>query len=223
MRGERPVGWKIGFTSSAIWEQQGLTAPIWGPMYATTVAGVPANGTAEFSLDRLLEPRIEPEIGFRLASAPTPDLDESGLIGCIDAVTHGFEIVQSVYPGWKLKPPDAVAAFGMHGGYRYGELFPIAAGERLRWLDMLRSFTVILLRDGVEMDRGVGVNVLGGPLTALRHFVSGASQNPGAFPLRPGDLVTTGTLTKAMPVAPGETWSTELSGIPLRPMKIAFT
>jgi len=221
-RGERRVGWKIGFTNSAIWEGQGLTAPIWGPMYDKTVAPVGSNGSAEFALGRLLEPRIEPEIGFRVASVPSPGMQESDLIGCIDAVTHGFEIVQSVYPGWKLKPADAVAAYGMHGGYRYGEFVAIASVERAKWTDMLRSFTVILLRDGVEMDRGAGANVLGGPLSALRHFVSGASRYPGAFPLRPGDLITTGTLTKALPVAPGENWSTELSGIPLMPMRIAL-
>ena len=222
MRGEHRVGWKIGFTNSAIWKEQGLNAPIWGPMYDKTVARVDTNGPAEFALDRLLEPRIEPEIGFRLAAVPSPEMQESDLIGCIDAVTHGFEIVQSIYPGWKLKPADAIAAFGMHGGYRYGELIPIAAVERARWIEMLRNFTVTLSRDGVEMDRGAGANVLGGPISALRHFVSGASRFPGEFPLRPGDLITTGTLTKALPVAAGEVWSTELSGIPLMPMKIIF-
>lgn len=221
-RGERRIGWKIGFTNAALWAQQGLNEPIWGPMYDTTVDRLPSNGTAEFSLDRLLEPRIEPEIGLRLARVPSPAMQEAELIECIDAVTHGFEIVQSVYPGWTLKPADAVAAFGMHGGYRHGELIPIAAAERAKWLDMLRSFTVILRRDGQEVDRGVGTSVLGGPLSALRHFVSAASRYADAFALRPGDLITTGTLTKAMPVAAGETWSTEISGIPLMPIKIAF-
>ena len=88
---------------------------------------------------------------------------------------------------------------------------------------MLRNFTVILLRDGVEMDRGAGANVLGGPISALRHFVSGASRFPGEFPLRPGDLVTTGTLTKALPVAPGKFGAPNSPGIPLMPMKIIFS
>ena len=160
---------------------------------------------------------------MRLASTPKPGMDESELIGCIDAVTHGFEIVQSVYPGWKLKPPDAVAAFGMHGGYRHGPLVPIPTADRERWLKMLVDFTVVLFRDGVEMDRGAGKNVLGGPLSALRHFVDGAAKYPDDYALKPGDLITTGTLTKALPIAPGETWSTELSGIPLPPMRITFT
>ena len=173
-RGEQPVGWKIGFTNSAIWAEQGLSAPIWGPMYDTTVCRRRRAAAHTLRSSRLLEPRIEPEIGFRLASVPQPDMDEAELLDCVDAVTHGFEIVQSVYPGWRLKPPDAVAAFGMHGGYRHGPLVPIPAADRERWLKMLVDFTVVLFRDGVEMDRGVGKNVLGGPLSALRHFVRGA-------------------------------------------------
>ena len=45
-RGEHRVGWKIGFTNSAIWKEQGLNAPIWGPMYDKTVAPVGSNGSA---------------------------------------------------------------------------------------------------------------------------------------------------------------------------------
>ena len=221
-RGEKPLGWKIGFTNSAIWGEQGLNAPIWGPMYDATVSGG-GDGAVTFPASKLLEPRIEPEIGFRLARVPKPGMDESELIECVDAVAHGIEIVQSVYPGWKLKPPDAVAAFGMHGGYRYGPLVPIPEADRPRWLKMLVDFTVVLFRDGVEMDRGTGKNVLGGPLSALRHFVVNAAKHSDDYVLRPGDLITTGTLTKALPIAPGESWSTELSGIPLSPMRIAFT
>jgi 2-oxo-3-hexenedioate decarboxylase len=42
-------------------------------------------------------------------------MDETVLLACIDWVGHGFEIVQSIFPGWKFSVPDAVAAFGLHG------------------------------------------------------------------------------------------------------------
>jgi 2-oxo-3-hexenedioate decarboxylase len=220
-RGERPVGWKIGFTNSSIWAEQGLSAPIWAPMYDRTVAG--GTDSATLALGGLLEPRIEPEIGLRLAGVPHPDMDEPELLACIDAATHGFEIVQSVYPGWRVKAADAVAAFGMHGAYRHGPFVPIPAADRSSWLKMLVDFTVVLSRDGAEMERGSGKNVLGGPLSALRHFVQGAAAYPEDFALRPGDLITTGTLTRALPAAPGERWSTRLEGIPLPGMSIALT
>ena len=221
-RGDRPIGWKIGFTNASIWATYGIHSPIWAPMYDVTVAAALVPGTIRCSLAGLLEPRIEPEIGFRLARVPDPGMDEAALLGCIDGVTHGFEIVQSVYPGWRTKAPDSVAGFGMHGAYRHGRFVQVPPAERDDWLRMLQEFTVVLFRDGVEVDRGVGSNVLGGPLSALRHFVRGLGEYPG-YALKEGDIVTTGTLTRAIPVVAGETWSTELSGVPLSPLKIAFS
>ena len=49
-----------------------------------------------------------------------------------------------------------------------------------------------------------------------------SAEYPG-YALKQGDIVTTGTLTRAIPVVAGETWSTELSGVPLSPLKIAFS
>jgi 2-oxo-3-hexenedioate decarboxylase len=149
-------------------------------------------------------------------------MEEGELLGCVDAITHGFEIVQSVYPEWRLKPADAVAAFGMHGLYRHGAFVTVNPTDRDRWLQMLRDFTIALFRDGAEMEKGVGRNVLGGPLSALRHLVRGMPAYPG-YALKPGDLVTTGTLTRALPIAAGERWTTRLEGIPLPGMDIVLT
>jgi|SRR5882724_4543578 len=44
----------------------------------------------------------------------------------------------------------------------------------------------------------------------------------GARPLAAGEIVTTGVITDAYPVAPGETWSTQLSGVPLAGLTIEF-
>ena len=79
-----------------------------------------------------------------------------------------------------------------------------------------------LSRDGEEMDRGVAGNVLGGPLPALRHFVAGLAGRPMARGIEPGDLVTTGTVTRAFPVVAGETWTSRLEGLPLPGMRLAF-
>jgi 2-oxo-3-hexenedioate decarboxylase len=221
-RGDRQVGWKIGFTNASLWASYGIGAPIWGPMYDVTVAAAVVPGGIRCSLAGLLEPRIEPEIGFRLDRVPTPDMDEAALLECIDGVTHGFEIVQSIYPGWRTKAPDAVAGFGMHGAYRHGRFVEVPEAERKNWLRILKEFQVVLYRDGIEMERGVGSNVLGGPLSALRHFVKSLPAYPG-YELNPGDIVTTGTLTKAFPAASGETWSTELIGVPLQPLKVTLS
>ena len=89
-----------------------------------------------------------------LSRAPSPGMDEAALLSCIAWVAHGFEIVQSIFPGWKFAPPDAVIVDG----------HPLAAGE----------------------------------------------------------IVSTGTLTRALPVTPGETWTTALKGIALEGATLRF-
>jgi 2-oxo-3-hexenedioate decarboxylase len=47
-------------------------------------------------------------------------------------------------------------------------------------------------------------------------------RQPEAPPLAPGELISTGTITDAHPVRPGETWSTRLEGLPLPGMTVHF-
>ena len=117
-RGEIPMGRKIGFTNRTLWAEYSAGGPIWGYVYEQTVHNLADLGKT-FSLAGLAEPRIEPEIVFKLALAPDPDMDETALLGCIDWVGHGFEIVQSIFPGWKFSASDTVAAFGLHGRRAY--------------------------------------------------------------------------------------------------------
>jgi 2-keto-4-pentenoate hydratase len=72
------------------------------------------------------------------------------------------------------------------------------------------------------VDRGVGANVLGSPLLALAHLVDLLKRQPEAPPLRAGEIITTGVLTDAHPVAAGEAWHTELAGLPISGLKISF-
>ena len=135
-------------------------------------------------------------------------------------MAHGFEIVQSIFPGWVFAPADTVAAFGLHGALFVGERHPVAE-RRDEWLRALSDFSVTL-RCGDVVEQGHARDVLDGPLSALKHFVdllAGDAHNP---PLAAGEIVTTGTLTRAMPVRPGERWRTELAGIPLQGIAIAF-
>lgn len=219
-RGERPIGRKIGFTNRTIWAEYGVYAPIWGDMYDTTLR--PLDAGEPVDLAPLLEPRLEPEIAFGLARAPEAGMDEAALLACVDWVAHGFEIVQSVFPGWRFAAADTVAAFGLHGAYRIGPRHAVRDHSGSQWLDWLSRFEVVLERDGVEMDRGSAANVLGGPLSALRHLVNLLATDEVNPPLAAGEIVTTGTLTRAFPVAAGETWRTRLAGIPIDGLEIRF-
>jgi 2-oxo-3-hexenedioate decarboxylase len=215
-RGELPLGRKIGFTNPTVWTY----APMWGYVYNRTVHNLTEIGDT-FSLVGLAEPRIEPEIVFKLASAPASGMDETALLACLDWVGHGFEIVQSIFPGWKFSAPDAVAAFGLHGALLIGPRHSIAAhtGD---WSRTLSTFEIDLKREGTVVDHGRAANLLGGPVSALRHLVDILSRDQVNPPLAAGEIVTTGTLTRALPVSASETWTTELTGVGLDGICVRF-
>ena len=220
-RGERPLGRKIGFTNRTIWTEYGVHAPNWGYVYDRTVHDLAKLG-GTFTLAGLVEPRIEPEIMFGLARAPESDMDERALLACVDWLAHGFEIVQSIFPAWKFTAPDTAAANGMHGALLIGPRHSAAAAME-DWGRTLPRFEIDLKRDGTLADHGRAANVLDGPLSALRHLVDLLARDPANPPLTAGEIVTTGTLTRALPVASGETWTTELSGIALDGVRVHFT
>jgi 2-oxo-3-hexenedioate decarboxylase len=104
---------------------------------------------------------------FGLAKAPSPGMDDAALLTCVAWVAHGYEMVQSIYPGWKFAPPDAVIVDAHHGALLIGPRHEIGASAN-EWLRTLASFEIELLCDGKLMDKGHALNVLEGPLSTIR-------------------------------------------------------
>ena len=64
--------------------------------------------------------------------------------------------------------------------------------------------------------------LLGNPLAAVTHLQGLlAAQGPQAL-IQAGEVVTTGTVTDAHAVSPGQTWSTRLEGIGLPGLRVGF-
>jgi 2-oxo-3-hexenedioate decarboxylase len=158
---------------------------------------------------------------FGRAAPPAPGMDEQALIRCIDWIAHGFEIVQSIFPNWSFRAPDTVAAYGLHGKLFIGPRHSAQSREE-KWARELSRFEIDLFRNGVLIDHGAAANVLDGPLFALRHLAETLAQDELSPALSAGEVVTTGTLTRAFPVAAGEEWTTQLTGIPLEGARIRF-
>ncbi len=218
-RGEIIIGRKIGFTNREMWKVYGVTAPVWGYVTDHTtheLARVPIQRVADFA-----EPRIEPEIIFGMKAAPLPDMDEDTLLDCIEWVSLGYEIVQSIFPGWKFQAADTVAANGVHGALLVGARHAIAP-RKAKWLDELATFKAELSCMGQPAQHGGGALVLDSPLLALHHLVNLLADDLHNPPVGPGEIISTGTLTLAMPVHAGETWTTKVSGIPLEEISLRF-
>jgi len=221
-RGERPAGFKIGFTNRTIWQRYGVFAPIWGTVWDTTVThGGSPHG--EVGIARCCEPRIEPEVVFGLATEPPPGATLEQLFGCIEWLAPGFEVVQSHCPGWKFSAAETVADSGLHARLWVGPRTPVrslaASGAALD--ERLGAVQVVLSCDGRPVAEGQGRDVLDGPLHALHHLVGELARAPGAPPLRAGDLVTTGTWADAWPLQPGQHWRAAF-GAPLGAIEVTI-
>lgn len=222
LAGERVIGRKLGFTNRTIWDEYQVHAPIWGYMYDTTFHDV-SPAEARFSLAPLCEPRIEPEIAFAFSRAPQAGESDDELLGAIAWYAHGFEIVDSLYRDWKFRAADTVAAFGLHGAYLCGPRREMTDEDPAMLRSALQNFQIEIRREGETVDIGHGANVLDSPLSALRHAIEVIADDPDAAPIGAGEIVTTGTVTRAFPVKPGETWETTVSGLPLDNLRVTFT
>jgi 2-keto-4-pentenoate hydratase len=212
--GAEPVGRKIGFTNYEMWSIYGVREPIWGYVYNKTITRLTGPGTIGCVIDKYAEPKIEPEIVIHLQSSPPVSNKPEEILSCIDWIAHGLEIVQSHFPGWRFQAPDTIADGGLHAMLIVGQpVYIKELGAGL--LSDLETFSIELSCNRTVRERGRGSNVLGSPIKAVAHLVNVLSKQIKAPALKAGELVTTGTLTAALPIQTGQTWSTKLKGISL--------
>ena len=222
-RGDRRVGRKIGYTNRNIWAQYNMDQPIWDHVYEHTVHYASA-GSTTLSIGGMVAPRIEPEIAFRLRRPVAAGYDDPAVVlESVEWVARSFEIVDCHYADWKFAGPDSVIDFGHHAALIIGEPREVRAAEIASLTEALRDCRVTLFRTGAPVDSGLGSNALGHPALAMAYLADVVASQPGAPPLAAGEVITTGTLTAAMPVQAGETWRTDTDGLPFPPLTVTFS
>jgi 2-oxo-3-hexenedioate decarboxylase len=219
--GWRPVGRKIGFTNRTIWPRYGVYQPMWAHVWTHTVHFAP-DGKAALPLNSLVQPRIEPEVVFKLkGSVPLAD-DAAAVLASVEWMAPGFEIVQSHFPDWKFAAADCTAAFGLHGALVIGAPLAVTDANRAALAAALPAFELTLSRDDIVIDRGVGANVLGSPALALAHLARLLADQPQSPKLAAGEIITTGTVTDAWPIAAGEVWSSDYGALGIKGLALSF-
>ena len=221
-QGWHPVGRKIGFSNRTIWPRYGVDRPIWAHVWSHTVH-IAQGRRATLALAPFVQPRIEPEVVFRLrANVPITD-DPEAVLACVEWLAPGFEIVQSHFPEWRFTAADCTAAFGLHGALVIGDPLPVTADTCSALAKTLASFTLTLRRGSTVVDTAIGANVLGSPALALAHLARVLATQPQFAPLVPGEVITTGTVTDAWPITAGETWSSDYGALGVPGIEISFT
>ena len=222
-RGERCAGRKIGFTNRNIWAEYGATSPIWAHVYDSTVIHAKGNA-ATISLRGSAAPRIEPEIAFKLgAPVPIGCTDPATILRAVEWMAPSFEIVDCHFAGWQFKSADSVADQSFHWRLIVGRPRAIQSVDFNVLARHMRDCTVALKCNGEIRDRGIGGNALGHPALALAFLADIVATQAEFDALAAGEVITTGTLTAALPIRAGETWTSEISGLEVSPLTVAFT
>jgi 2-keto-4-pentenoate hydratase len=225
--GARVVGRKIGLTNPAVQAQFGVDRPDFGVLLDSMACtpGTPIDAA------RTLQPKIEAEIAFVLAEdLAGPMIGPAEVAAATAYVVAALEIVDSRIEGWDIGIVDTIADNGSSGLFVLG-----GRRQRLGLLDLAEcAMTLRRARpgagdasgsgdaggsagsdrsDGVGeiVSTGTGASILGHPLAAVA-WLAAAVRDHGS-PLRAGEIVLSGSLGPMAPVAPGDVFHADISGI----------
>lgn len=186
------VGWKLGVTSRAKQAQVGVTSPIYGFLAGANAldVGMPLSASG------LIQPRCEPEIVFVLGrDLAGPHVTATDVVAATSGVAVGIEVLDSRYRDYRFTMPDVVADNTSAGRFVVGTPVPPAGID-------LRLVGVVLEKNGEVVATASGAASLGHPAAAVAWMVRAMAADGDG--LSAGQVVLSGGLTAAVPVAPGD-------------------
>ena len=170
--GHAPVGVKVGFANKAVWRARKLETLVWAHMCDDTVHAAAGN-VGSLPIGRMVAPKIEPEIAFKLSqSIPAGTDDAANVLGAVEWLALGFEIIDCVFPGWKFQPADFIASKGLHAALVVGDPVGVRADHIPALVEQLAQFKVTLKKDGHVVAEGGGRNCLRSPALCLAELAS---------------------------------------------------
>ena len=202
-RGQRQVGFKLGYTSAAMRAQMHIDHPNFGvlseDMRIEEEGGrVPAG--------ELIHPLVEPEIALLVGRDISGDgHSRNSIFQAVDAVLPALEIVDTRYHDYTFKSVDNISDNSSSARYLTGRPRSLSA------VDDLRLLGVLLWSEGKVVDQGIGANALGDPLLALAWLANFLAAAGGNIPA--GSLILTGGLTRAHAARSGQSFVAEFAGL----------
>jgi 2-keto-4-pentenoate hydratase len=192
--GARTVGYKVGLTSVAMQQQLGVHQPDFGVLLDDMVW--PAD--APIPISRYLQPRAEPEVALVLGEALSgPGLSVTDVLSATRYALPAIEIIDSRIADWQIKLVDTIADNASSAGLVLGSTPVRPAGIDLALVGC------VFRRNGVIVQTGAGAAVIGSPLHAATWLANTLTAR--GVTLEPGQVILTGSVTAAVPVAAGDT------------------
>ena len=191
-RGERQLGFKLGFTSEAKRKQMNLGDPIYGEL----TDAMRLDDGSKLEVASGIHPKIEPEIFFVTARELRGKISLDEAQDAVAQVGAALEVLDSRFTGFKyFSLPDVVAdncsswKFALSAKTRSARELP---------LDQLR---MALFIDGREHDHAPSSAISGHPLQSLVQLCAMLEGHGRALPA--GSIVLAGAATAAVALQPG--------------------
>ena len=199
--GERVIGKKIGVTSPAVQEMLGITQPDFGFL---TDAMWCRDGVVDTG--RLIAPRAEAEIGFRLNSdLKGPGVTPADVLAATESVMACFEIVDSRIRDWRIRIGDTIADNASCGVFILGgDEVPVSGLE-------LKDIHVRVTKNGEFLSEGFGTSVQGAPENAVAWLANRLGEY--GIPLRAGEIILSGSLVPLADAAAGDVFHMSMPGL----------
>jgi 2-keto-4-pentenoate hydratase len=201
-RGERIVGRKVAFTSRGTMTQFGVTESAFGSILS---GGVFTDGDA-VPVSRFPAVGAEAEVGFVIGEELRgPGVTIAQALRASAGVVPAIEIINLCITHTPWNAVEVIATNAVHGGIVVGGQITPLDGLNLRYEGMVAEV------DGEPVGSGAGVEVLGHPAAA----VAWLANKLAAFelPLRPGDIVLSGSIIRMLEVKAGQTVKVTFSRI----------
>jgi 2-oxopent-4-enoate hydratase len=200
--GRRVIGHKIGLTSKAMQNALGVPEPDFGAMFDDTL--LPEGSFVDFQA--FLQPKVEAELAFVMKQdLKGPGVHFHDVIRATDYIVPAFEIIDSRVRNWEIKIQDTIA-----DNASYGALVLGSRGISPRELD-LRTIGLVLEQNGEVIDTAAGAAVLGHPAAAVAWLCNKLAEFGEG--LKAGDIVLSGSLTKAYEAKSGDQFTAHFGGV----------
>ncbi|MFJ5107543.1 MULTISPECIES: 2-keto-4-pentenoate hydratase [Glutamicibacter] len=177
----RRVGRKVGLTNPMVQERAGVNQPDYGIVLDDMVFQSPVDRPRS----AFIRPKIEAELAFVLKS-DILEADMDSIKAAIDYVVPAIELVDCRYHNYRMSILDTVADNAACEGLVVGNVHKSLDEVNLDEVEM------VLYRGDEEITRGVGRNVLQGPINAIA-WLAETSIRVGK-PLRAGEILLSGSL-----------------------------
>lgn len=179
--GLRRVGRKVGLTNPMVQKKAGVDQPDYGIVLDDMIF---TNGVSR-PRSAFIKPKIEAELAFVLKHDLLSS-DMESIVAAIDYVVPALELVDCRYHNYAMSILDTVADNAACEGIVTGTV-QLPYGE----VD-LRDVVMVLYRGDEEVTRGIGSNVLKGPINAIQ-WLAETSLRVGK-PLLAGEILLSGSI-----------------------------